>query len=167
MPQPKQDHEVPIASPVTGTVIALADVPDPVFSSQAVGDGLGVQPDNGRVVAPVTGAVTMVAATGHALGFKTDSGLEVLLHLGVDTVELNGGPFSLTVRVGDRVEAGDDLGSMDVNAIAAAGKDTTAIVVVTNTAAALAGLSVTTGPAAAGDQVASTKIGRASCRERV
>lgn len=154
MPQPKQDHEVPIASPVTGTVIALADVPDPVFSSQAVGDGLGVQPDNGRVVAPVTGAVTMVAATGHALGFKTDSGLEVLLHLGVDTVELNGGPFSLTVRVGDRVEAGDDLGSMDVNAIAAAGKDTTAIVVVTNTAAALAGLSVTTGPAAAGDQVA-------------
>ena len=141
-----QGLTVPIVSPVTGTVINLADVPDAVFSSKAVGDGLGVT--------PVSGTVTLVAGTGHAVGFKTPSGLEVLLHLGVDTVELGGAPFDLTVRVGDRVSAGDPLGTMDIDAVVAAGKDTTAIVVLTNTATDLAALTVELGEAAAGEQVA-------------
>jgi len=147
MSQPATDREVPIASPVTGKVIDLADVPDPVFSSKAVGDGLGVEPDDGAIVSPVDAEVTMVAGTGHAIGFKADSGLEVLVHLGVDTVELEGKPFNLTVSVGDTVKAGDKLGTMDLEAIRAAEKATTAIVVLTNTITHLESLSVDTGQA--------------------
>ena len=158
MSQPATDREVPIASPVTGKVIDLADVPDPVFSSKAVGDGLGVEPDDGAIVSPVDAEVTMVAGTGHAIGFKADSGLEVLVHLGVDTVELEGKPFNLTVSVGDAVKAGDKLGTMDLEAIRAADKATTAIVVLTNTITHLAGLSVTTGKTEAGAAIATATL---------
>ena len=136
MSEPDKGPEVPIVSPVTGTVINLADVPDPVFSSKAVGDGLGVEPDDGAIVSPVDATVTMVAGTGHAIGFKSQSGLEVLLHLGVDTVELEGAPFDLSVTVGDTVKAGQLLGTMDLEAVHAAGKATTAIVVLTSTVSA-------------------------------
>lgn len=126
-------------APVRGQALALADVPDPVFSSGALGQGLGVRPASAGpggeavdVLAPVTGEVTMVAATGHAVGLKTPQGHEVLLHLGVDTVELEGGPFALTVKVGDHVEAAGSLGTMDLAQVEAAGKDATAIVVLTS-----------------------------------
>ena len=158
MSQPATDREVPIASPVTGKVIDLADVPDPVFSSKAVGDGLGVEPDDGAIVSPVDAEVTMVAGTGHAIGFKADSGLEVLVHLGVDTVELEGKPFNLTVSVGDTVKAGDKLGTMDLEAIRAADKATTAIVVLTNTITHLESLSVDTGQAEAGATIATATL---------
>lgn len=159
MSQPDQGPEVPISAPVTGTVIDLADVPDPVFSSKAVGDGLGVEPDDdGAIVSPVDATVTMVAGTGHAIGFKSESGLEVLLHLGVDTVELEGAPFDLSVKVGDTVKAGDALGTMDLDAVRAAGKATTAIVVLTNTITHLADLTVTTGRADAGTIVATATL---------
>ena len=158
MSQPATDREVPIASPVTGKVIDLADVPDPVFSSKAVGDGLGVEPDDGVIVSPVDAEVTMVAGTGHAIGFKADSGLEVLVHLGVDTVELEGKPFNLTVSVGDTVKAGDKLGTMDLEAIRAAEKATTAIVVLTNTITHLESLSVDTGQAEAGATIATATL---------
>jgi len=119
---------------MTGTVIDLTDVSDPVFSSKAVGDGLGIEPANdGAIVSPVDATVTMVAGTGHAIGFKSESGLEILLHLGVDTVELEGAPFDLSVKVGDTVKAGQSLGTMDLEAVRAAGKATAAIVVLTNT----------------------------------
>jgi len=158
MSQPATDREVPIASPVTGKVIDLADVPDPVFSSKAVGDGLGVEPDDGAIVSPVDAEVTMVVGTGHAIGFKADSGLEVLVHLGVDTVELEGKPFNLTVSVGDTVKAGDKLGTMDLEAIRAAEKATTAIVVLTNTITHLESLSVDTGQAEAGATIATATL---------
>ena len=158
MSQPATDREVPIASPVTGKVIDLADVPDPVFSSKAVGDGLGAEPDDGVIVSPVDAEVTMVAGTGHAIGFKADSGLEVLVHLGVDTVELEGKPFNLTVSVGDTVKAGDKLGTMDLEAIRAAEKATTAIVVLTNTITHLESLSVDTGQAEAGATIATATL---------
>ncbi len=158
MSQPDQGPEVPIASPVTGTVIDLADVPDPVFSSKAVGDGLGVEPDDGAIASPVDATITMVAGTGHAIGFKSESGLEVLLHLGVDTVELEGAPFDLSVKVGDTVKAGDSLGTMDLEAVRAAGKATTAIVVLTNTITHLADLTVTTGHADAGATIATATL---------
>ena len=158
MSEPDHGPEVLIASPVTGTVIDLADVPDPVFSSKAVGEGLGVEPDDGAIVSPVDATITMVAGTGHAIGFKSESGLEVLLHLGVDTVELEGAPFDLSVKVGDAVKAGDSLGTMDLEAVRAAGKATTAIVVLTNTITHLAGLSVTTGKTEAGAAIATATL---------
>ena len=158
MSEPDHGPEVLIASPVTGTVIDLADVPDPVFSSKAVGEGLGVEPDDGAIVSPVDATITMVAGTGHAIGFKSESGLEVLLHLGVDTVELEGAPFDLSVKVGDAVKAGDSLGTMDLEAVRPAGKATTAIVVLTNTITHLAGLSVTTGKTEAGAAIATATL---------
>ena len=158
MSEPDKGPEVPIVSPVTGTVIDLADVPDPVFSSKAVGDGLGVEPDDGAIVSPVDATVTMVAGTGHAIGFKSESGLEVLLHLGVDTVELEGAPFDLSVTVGDTVKAGQPLGTMDLEAVRAAGKATTAIVVLTNTITHVADLTITTGRTDAGAAVATATL---------
>ena len=144
-----------LVAPTAGEAIPLASVPDPVFSTGALGEGFGVRPGSGDVVAPVGGAVTMVAGTGHAVGITTDDGLEVLLHLGVDTVELEGRPFALTVAAGQRVRAGEAIGTMDLEQIRQAGKDTTAIVAVTNSAAKGVALELTAGPVAAGDRVAS------------
>ena len=144
-----------LVAPTAGEAVPLASVPDPVFSTGALGEGFGVRPGSGDVVAPVGGAVTMVAGTGHAVGITTDDGLEVLLHLGVDTVELKGRPFALTVATGQRVRAGDAIGTMDLEQIRQAGKDTTAIVAVTNSAAKGVALELTAGPVAAGDRVAS------------
>ena len=159
MSEPDQDHVVPVSAPMAGTVIDLSDVPDPVFSSKAVGDGLGIEPaDDGAIVSPVEATVTMVAGTGHAIGFKSESGLEVLLHLGVDTVELEGAPFDLSVKVGDTVKAGQPLGTMDLEAVRAAGKAATAIVVLTNTITHLADLNVTTGKTEAGTAIATATL---------
>lgn len=144
-----------LVAPTAGEAVPLASVPDPVFSTGALGEGFGVRPGSGDVVAPVGGAVTMVAGTGHAVGITTDDGLEVLLHLGVDTVELEGRPFALTVAAGQRVRAGEAIGTMDLEQIRQAGKDTTAIVAVTNSAAKGVALELTAGPVAAGDRVAS------------
>ena len=159
MSEPDQDHVVPVSAPMAGTVIDLSDVPDPVFSSKAVGDGLGIEPaDDGAIVSPLDATVTMVAGTGHAIGFKSESGLEVLLHLGVDTVELEGAPFDLSVKVGDTVKAGQPLGTMDLEAVRAAGKAATAIVVLTNTITHLADLNVTTGKTEAGTAIATATL---------
>jgi len=127
--------QVQLLSPVTGQLIALSDVQDPVFSQGMMGQGFGVEPDNGQVVAPVSGKITMVAATLHAIGFVTKDGLEVLVHLGIDTVELKDNPpFKIKVQVGDEVQAGDEIGRMDLAAIKAAGKQKTVILAVTNSA---------------------------------
>ncbi|CED91076.1 glucose PTS transporter subunit IIA [Actinomyces succiniciruminis] len=155
---PASASDTALVAPVSGKIIALADVPDPVFSSGALGAGFGVAPTSGDVVAPVSGTITMVAETGHAVGIATPEGLEVLLHLGVDTVELEGRPFRLTAAVGQEVRSGQSLGTMDLAAITAAGKDTTTIVAVTNSAKALAGLQVVEGEAQAGASVATAVL---------
>ncbi|SHE23814.1 glucose PTS transporter subunit IIA [Actinomyces glycerinitolerans] len=155
---PASASDTALVAPVSGKIIALADVPDPVFSSGALGAGFGVAPTSGDVVAPVSGTITMVAETGHAVGIATPEGLEVLLHLGVDTVELEGRPFRLTAAVGQEVRSGQPLGTMDLAAITAAGKDTTTIVAVTNSAKALAGLQVVEGEAQAGASVAAAAL---------
>ena len=148
-----------LLAPVGGTIIGIEDVPDPVFSGKMVGDGFGVSaPSTGDVLAPVGGTVTMVADTGHALGFKTDSGLEVLMHLGVDTVELEGRPFTMEVAKGDAVEAGQRLGRMDVEAITEAGKDPTAIVVMPNTAKKVESVQVRAGSTEAGQPAAEVAL---------
>ena len=153
-----RDPEDTIASPVNGEVIDLADVPDPVFSSKAVGDGFGIKPVSGNVVSPVDGTVIMVADTGHAIAFETDSGLEVLLHLGIDTVQLKGEPFALKASLGDRVRVGQSIGTMDLDAILKKGKSTTSIVVFTNTDTRLVSLKVTLGMVDAGKPAARAEV---------
>lgn len=148
-----------LLAPVGGTIIGIEDVPDPVFSGKMVGDGFGVSdPSTGDVLAPVSGTVTMAADTGHALGFKTDSGLEVLVHLGVDTVELEGRPFAMEVAKGDAVQAGQRLGRMDVEAITEAGKDPTAIIVMPNTAKRVESVHVRAGRTEAGQPAADVAL---------
>lgn len=122
-----------IATAVAGKVVSLDDVPDKVFASRALGEGVGIIPANGTIVAPVSGVLATVASTGHAYGIKTDDGVEVLVHVGIDTVRLKGEGFTVKVAKGDRVEVGDVLATVDLEAIKAAGYDPTTIVVVTNT----------------------------------
>lgn len=126
---------VDLAAPVTGTVVPLAQVNDKVFASGVLGDGVGIVPTDGTVRAPVTGTVVTAAATGHAFGLKTDDGVEVLVHVGIDTVQLDGRHFTVKVSTGDRVQRGDVLAEVDLVAVGEAGYDTTTIMTVTNTAA--------------------------------
>lgn len=123
-----------VVSVADGEVIPITAVKDPVFSQKMMGDGFAVEPENGNVYAPVSGLVTSVFPTKHALGLLTDNGLEVLVHVGLDTVALNGAPFFAKVSDGQRVEAGDLLLVADLDAIKAAGRETTIIVAFTNTA---------------------------------
>lgn len=115
-----------------GNVKPISAVNDPVFSQKMMGDGFGVEPQNGTVYAPISGTVTSVFPTKHALGLLTDNGLEVLVHMGIDTVDLKGAPFTVKVKDGDKVSAGDVIAQMDLNAIKAASKQTTIIVAFTN-----------------------------------
>jgi PTS system beta-glucosides-specific IIC component len=124
-----------VLAPVSGKVVALADVADKVFASKALGDGIGIVPTEGRIVAPVTGVMVTVADTGHAFGIRTDDGVEVLVHVGIDTVRLDGKGFDVDVAKEQRVEAGDLLARVDLAAIKAAGYDTTTVVTVINTMA--------------------------------
>ncbi|MCA0293711.1 MAG: glucose PTS transporter subunit IIA [Actinobacteria bacterium] len=122
-----------VSAPVAGKVIALAEVKDKVFASKALGEGVGIEPSSGRVVAPVSGVLVTVPDSGHAFGIKTDDGVEVLVHVGIDTVRLEGKGFKVAVAKDQRVEAGDVLADVDLAAVSAAGYDTTTIVVVINT----------------------------------
>jgi beta-glucoside PTS system EIICBA component len=124
-----------VGAPVAGKVIALEQVKDKVFASKALGEGVGIEPSDGHVIAPVAGVLVTVPATGHAFGIKTDDGVEVLVHVGIDTVQLEGKYFSLDVKQQQRVEAGDLLAKVDLDGVKAAGYDTTTIVVVINSAA--------------------------------
>ena len=122
-----------IASPMTGKAIAMTEVSDPVFASEAMGKGAAVTPTDGKVYAPANGSITICAETGHALGMLTDGGCELLLHIGIDTVNLKGEPFTPHCKVGDTVKKGDLLMEVDLGAIKAANLDTTTMVIVTNT----------------------------------
>lgn len=125
---------VDVASVAEGDVIAITDVKDPVFSQKMMGDGYAVEPENGNIYAPVSGLITSVFPTKHAVGLLTDEGLEVLVHVGLDTVALNGAPFSAKVTDGQRVQAGDLLLVADLEAIKSAERETTTVVAFTNTA---------------------------------
>ncbi|RRK10409.1 PTS beta-glucoside transporter subunit IIABC [Lactiplantibacillus garii] len=150
---------VQILTPVSGNVMPLKNVKDPVFSAGMMGLGFGIQPTNGQIVAPVSGKVTMVAATKHALGFTTpDNHLEVLVHLGIDTVDLKGQPFTLNVQADDEVQAGDVIATMDLEQITAANKQTTVVLAVTNSSDKLDHLDVTTGDQTAGSVAATGRL---------
>jgi beta-glucoside PTS system EIICBA component len=142
-----------IATAVAGTVISLDDVPDKVFASRALGEGVGIVPTNGTIVAPVSGVLATVAGTGHAYGIKTDDGVEVLVHVGIDTVRLKGEGFSVAVVKGQRVQRDDLLATVDLDVVNAAGYDPTTIVVVTNTKSLTAVSPIVGKDVAVGDPV--------------
>ena len=147
-----------VHSVADGQVINIEDVKDPVFSQKMMGDGFAVEPDNGRIVSPVAGKVTSVFPTKHALGLVTDNGLEVLVHIGLDTVSLEGKPFEVKVTEGQTVAAGDLLVEADLDAIREAGRETSTIVVFTN-ADAIKSVNVEhTGKLAANAPVATVEL---------
>ncbi|WP_080005212.1 PTS sugar transporter subunit IIA [Enterococcus faecalis] len=115
-----------------GTVIPISEVNDPVFSQKMMGDGYAVVPENGEIYAPIEGEVLSVFQTKHAIGLKMTNGLEILLHMGIDTVELNGAPFTIKVKEGDLVTADTVVAIADLEAIKAAGKGTEMVVIITD-----------------------------------
>ncbi|MDI9893665.1 beta-glucoside-specific PTS transporter subunit IIABC [Rhodococcus sp. IEGM 1381] len=123
---------VDVVSPVDGTIVTLAEVPDRVFSAGILGQGFGVIPSEGVVRAPISGTVVTVMKTGHAYGIKSAEGVEVLVHIGIDTVRMNGAGFTPRVARGDAVTAGDVIAEFDIAAVQQAGFDPMTLVVVTN-----------------------------------
>lgn len=146
-----------IQTPIVGDVVALENVNDPVFSSGAMGQGIAVKPSQGVVYAPADAEVSIAFATGHAYGLKTANGAEILIHVGIDTVTMNGEGFEQKVSQGDKVKAGDVLGTFDSNKIAAAGLDDTTMVIVTNTADYASVTPVASGSVVKGDAIIEVK----------
>ena len=152
-PASQSEPTTAVLSPVNGHVVSLDDAGDPVFASRALGEGVGVQPTDSIVKAPVSGVLQTVAETGHAFGLKTDDGVEVLVHVGIDTVKMNGEGFAVAVAKGDRVNAGDTLVTVDFDKVKASGYSTTTLMTVLNTAMLTAVTPKTGVDVKAGDEV--------------
>ncbi len=147
-----------VYSVADGEVVALEQVKDPVFSQKMMGDGFAVEPANGNIVSPVSGTVSSIFPTKHALGLVTEAGLEVLVHIGLDTVSLEGKPFTVHVAEGQKVAAGDLLVTADLDAIRAAGRETSTVVVFTNAEAIKSVKLEQTGSLAAKTAVAKVEL---------
>lgn len=145
-----------VVSPATGELLELASCSDQMFASGAMGEGFVVIPKDGAIVSPVTGTVTMVYETGHAFGIRTADGVEVLIHVGIDTVELGGGPFASRVGQGDPIKAGDPLVEVDLYSVRAAGKSTETMVLFPETGSRSFALEES-GPVSRGQVVASVR----------
>ena len=147
-----------VYSVADGQVVALEQVKDPVFAQKMMGDGFAVEPANGNIVSPVSGTVSSIFPTKHALGLVTEAGLEVLVHIGLDTVSLEGKPFTVHVAEGQKVAAGDLLVTADLDAIRAAGRETSTVVVFTNAEAIKSVKLEKTGSLAAKTAVAKVEL---------
>lgn len=123
-----------IYAPVNGKLQTLENVNDPVFAQKLMGDGFGIVPNQGDICSPVEGVVTSVFKTKHALGLKTSKSLEVMIHMGLDTVELEGKPFEILAKEGDKVKAQAPIAKMDLEQVRLAKKDTVILTIITNTA---------------------------------
>jgi len=123
---------VKLVAPLSGAVVALTDVPDPVFSGLMMGDGIGINPASNTLVAPCDGVISQVARTGHALTRTADNGAEILMHIGIDTVTLNGQGFTPRVAKGQRVSVGEALIDVDFAAIQGKVPSLISVVVVAN-----------------------------------
>ena len=121
-----------LAAPLSGRVIPIDEVPDPVFAQQVLGDGVGIVPSDGALLAPADGTVIQVAETLHAVGIETADGLELLIHLGIDTVKLGGEGFRCLVKEGQKVKKGERLLEMDLAFLRGKGFDTTSPFIITN-----------------------------------
>lgn len=113
--QEKQNVLTTILAPLTGKTVSLSEVPDPVFAEKVIGDGIAIIPEDGKIVSPVDGEISSIAETGHAYGFTADNGLEVLVHVGLETVSLKGECFKVYAKAGDKVKAGDLVAEVDLN----------------------------------------------------
>ena len=113
----KKKTEIEVKSSFTGKVVSLENVSDPMFSEKILGDGIAIQPQNGILYAPISGEVTMIVDTKHAIGFNTQNTITVLMHIGIDTVELEGKGFNLDIKQGDKVFAGQEIGKIDLDYI--------------------------------------------------
>ena len=142
-----------VASPVTGQAEDLSQVNDEVFSQKMMGDGAAIVPSDGTIYAPVDGEITVAYATKHAYGLTSKDGAEVLIHVGLDTVNLKGEHFESFVEQGQKVKQGDKLGTIDLDAVKKAGYDTTVMVVITNTNSYAAVKQVTEGSVEHGDSL--------------
>ena len=130
----KQVNAAPldIASPMTGKLVAMKDVPDEVFASGALGEGIAILPTDGKVIAPCDGVVAQTMDTRHAIGIVADNGVEILIHVGLDTVQLHGTPFKYHVKADQEVKKGDLLLTADLDAVTQAGKQLYTPVIITN-----------------------------------
>ncbi len=124
--------KVTISSPLEGKIIPLEEVPDEVFSEKMLGDGFAVIPSNSRVCSPVDGTISLVFKTLHAIGLKTKEGVELLIHVGLETVSMEESPFESQVKEGDVVKRGDLLITADFSKIEAAEKSPITPVIITN-----------------------------------
>ncbi|MBP2057878.1 PTS system glucose-specific IIA component [Lactobacillus colini] len=128
----KKKKGLEVCAVADGEIMPITKVKDDVFSTKMLGDGYAIKPSNGDIFSPVDGTISTLFPTKHAIGVKTKDGLEILIHLGLDTVELKGAPFEVMVEQGDEVKAGQQLASMDLKQITDSGRDDSAIVVYTN-----------------------------------
>lgn len=125
--------EKQLTAPASGVVIGIAKVPDEVFSKKILGDGFAVIPNDGSICSPANGVLTEIAETKHAYCITADDGLEILVHIGIDTVELKGSGFKPLAAVGDRLQNGTPLAAVDLDIIKGAGLPTEVVTVITNT----------------------------------
>ena len=151
-------NKVVLGAPAAGQAIALDKVQDEVFSTGMMGQGFGLEPVGEEIVAPVAGEITLIAESKHAIGIVTKEGLEVLIHMGIDTVGLHGEPFELAIEVGQQVTAGQKIANMALENIKLAGLQTTIMVLITNSADKLAGLDVEELEVVAGQTVATAYV---------
>ncbi len=146
-----------LVSPVDGMAVKLEDIDDKVFAGGTLGNGVGIVPVNGNILSPVAGTIATVTKTGHAFGIKTDDGVEVLVHIGINTVRMKGEGFNAKVAKGDAVKIGAPLAEVDLDKIKDAGYDNTVVVTVTNTKAMEEVAGIAEGAVKAGEAVVSIK----------
>ncbi|WP_338207687.1 PTS glucose transporter subunit IIA [Lactiplantibacillus paraxiangfangensis] len=152
-----KNSDTAIVSPVNGEVVPITKVPDEVFAQKMMGDGLAVIPTDDVVVAPIDGKVSFIAETRHGIGITSKTGLEMVVHLGIDTVNLKGAPFNVQVKLNQSIKAGQPLVMMDRQAIVAAKLDPIVIIAMTNLNDLKQRIELTVGSAQAGQAVATLK----------
>jgi PTS system glucose-specific IIA component len=128
----KKEKTETLVAPLTGKIVSIDQVPDPVFSQKMMGDGVAIEPSEGVVVAPVDGEIIQVFPTKHAVGLRSKAGLEILIHIGLETVNMNGEGFEAHVQAGDRVKAGDRLITFDLELVKEKAKSTMTPIIITN-----------------------------------
>lgn len=154
--EPAAGTTTDIASPANGKVVPMAEIDDPVFSAGTLGDGVGIVPEDNAVYSPVSGTIVSAMKSGHAYGIKTEDGVEVLVHIGINTVKMKGEGFAPAVKKGDSVKQGELLATVDFAKVTEAGYDTTIVLAVTNTKALSAVTPAGLNHASAGDTVITT-----------